>query len=110
VTAGTGYQVELDSYASCTFNHWQDTGNSADPRPFTQANGPMTFVGVYSCTSVAGMTQGPSIGMVLYAIVSEASLPIGFMIAALGSLGLVRIIGALSRNVRGAAWQRHRGM
>jgi cobalamin biosynthesis Mg chelatase CobN len=50
---GDTYGVFLSSFGSCTFSHWKDTGNGADPRTFT-ANGALTLVGVYNCTSNSG--------------------------------------------------------
>lgn len=49
-TAGTQYEIELDSYGSCTFTNWQGTSNSGD-LSFTATSGPQTFVGVYNCTN-----------------------------------------------------------
>ena len=100
VTAGTGYEIQLDSYGSCTFENWQDTGSSVNPRTFTQTAGPMTFVGVYDCTSSGSVAQSPSIGMMMLAIMSQIGIPIGFVVVALGSLGIVRTIQA----VRRGAW------
>lgn len=51
LTAGTTYQVELDSYGSCTFQHWQDTGSTNPLRTYVATSGSQTLVGVYSCTS-----------------------------------------------------------
>ena len=50
ITVGTNYEIELDSYGSCTFSHWQDSGSSVDPRTFTATAGPETFIGVFTCT------------------------------------------------------------
>lgn len=49
LTIGTNYYVEPDSYGSCTFNHWQDTGSTTRDRSFTAAS-TQTFVAVYDCT------------------------------------------------------------
>lgn len=48
-TVGTNYYVEPDSYGTCTFNHWQDTGSTIRDRSFT-AQSSQTFVAVYQCT------------------------------------------------------------
>jgi hypothetical protein len=91
VTAGTNYEITLDSYASCTFEHWQDTGSTTNPRTFTQANGPMTLVGVYDCTSSsASVAQPVSIGLVMSAVMSEFGMPIGFLVLAVGAFAAAR--------------------
>jgi hypothetical protein len=100
VTAGTTYEIQLDSYGSCTFENWQDTGSAVYPRTFTQADGPMTFVGVYDCTSSGSVAQNPSTGIMMLAIMSQIGIPIGFVVVAMGSLAIVRIIQA----VRRGAW------
>ena len=83
VKAGTRYQVELNSYGSCTFTNWQGTTNSGKIA-FTQPNGPLTLVGVYTCTSSGSMAG------LLFAALSQVALPLGFVAAALASLGLAR--------------------
>jgi hypothetical protein len=91
VTAGTNYEIALDSYASCTFEHWQDTGSTTNPRTFTQANGPMTLVGVYDCTSSsASVAQPVSIGLVMSAMTSEFGIPVGFLVLAMGAFAAAR--------------------
>jgi len=50
VTAGTSYELLLDSYAACTFEYWQGTSNSGE-LSFTATNGSLTFIGVYNCTN-----------------------------------------------------------
>jgi hypothetical protein len=49
LTVGTNYYVEPDSYGSCTFNHWQDTGSTVRDRLFT-AQSSETLTAVYQCT------------------------------------------------------------
>ena len=90
LTAGTNYQIVLDSYGACTFNHWQDTGSTANPRTFTAVKGPLTFVGVYTCTSSGSVGQPASLGLVMSAIMSEFGIPMALLAAALGSLAIVR--------------------
>jgi hypothetical protein len=58
LTTGTSYEVELDSYGSCTFEHWQGTTNSGD-LAFT-ASGPQTFVGVFDCSGAAAPAAAKS--------------------------------------------------
>jgi hypothetical protein len=100
VTTGTSYQIQLDSYGSCTFENWQGTGGSVNPLTFTQGDGPMTLVGVYDCTSSSSLAQSPSIGIMMSAIMSQIGIPIGFVVVALGSLAIVRTI----QTVRRGAW------
>jgi hypothetical protein len=90
VVAGTNYQIELDSFGSCTFQHWQDTGSTTNPRSFAQANGPMTFVGIYNCTSGGSVGQPGSIGGLLVAMMSEFAMPVGLLALTIGSLAVVR--------------------
>jgi len=47
--AGMTYIVEADGYASCSFNHWQDTGSTNYQRTFVATNSPQTLTAVYSC-------------------------------------------------------------
>jgi hypothetical protein len=89
VTAGTTYQIELDSYGSCTFQHWQGTTNSGD-YAFTQPNGPLTVVGVYSCTSTGSLGQAPMLGLLFAGIMSQVGLPLGFVGAGLIAYVIVR--------------------
>ena len=45
LNAGQAYQVEADSYGSCTFDHWDDTGATADTRDVSiQADTSLTAV------------------------------------------------------------------
>jgi hypothetical protein len=52
LTPSATYTIELDSYGSCQFSHWQDSGSTTDPRSFV-ATGALTLVGVYDCTGAA---------------------------------------------------------
>jgi hypothetical protein len=86
VTAGERYEIQLDSYGGCTFDHWQATGGStADPLPFTQADGPITFVGVFDCTSSGSLAQTSLIAM-LSGAMAIVPLPVTILAVALGSL------------------------
>ena len=49
--------MELDSYKSCQFSHWQDNGATANERTFT-ASGAQTFVGVYTCSTPTNPAGG----------------------------------------------------
>ena len=94
VTANTNYEMELDSYASCTFSHWQSSGSpTTDPLPFTQPNGPLTLVGVYNCTSGGAVGGGAPASMLalVFALLSQFAMPLGLLAAALGSFAVVRI-------------------
>ena len=92
MTAGTKYEVELDSYGSCTFADWQGTTNSGD-LTFTAASGSQTFVGVYDCTS-AGSFLGPAAPWLIFTgIMGEVGIPVGFIIGALGLFSIGRAIG-----------------
>jgi hypothetical protein len=94
VTAGTKYQVELDSYASCQFQYWQGSGSATDPLPFTQSAGQMTVVGVYDCSSggsVGGGAAGAagglgSIGILLSTLTSDFGMTIALIASALASI------------------------
>jgi hypothetical protein len=92
VTANTNYEIELDGYASCTFNHWQGTGSTTDPLPFTQPNGPLTVVGVFNCTLGGSVGEAPSIGMLLSAIVSQFDTSMALIAAALAALAITRTV------------------
>jgi hypothetical protein len=81
VIAGTNYEIELDGYSTCAFENWQGTTNSGD-MSFTQANGPMTFVGVFDCTSSGAVGLPFPFGLVLSAV-SQLGIPVGFLAAAL---------------------------
>lgn len=56
LNVGSVYSVLLDSYASCTFDHWQDTGSANSERSFTATASSQTFTGVYDCTTAAAQT------------------------------------------------------
>jgi hypothetical protein len=103
VTAGTNYEMELDSYASCTFSHWQSGGSTTDPLPFTQPNGPLTMVGVYNCTSGGAVGGGSPASMLalVFALLSQFAMPLGLLAAALGSFAVVHIktIRVAQRNI-----------
>jgi hypothetical protein len=90
MTAGTKYEIELDSYGSCTFTNWQGTTDSGD-LTFTAASGPQTLVGVYDCTS-AGSLGPASPGMIFAGIMGEVGIPVGFIIGALGLFSIGRAI------------------
>jgi hypothetical protein len=64
LTSGAAYSVQLESYGSCTFSHWQDTASTTDPRTFV-ANGALTLVGVYNCTG-ASPNAAPRIGGLVF--------------------------------------------
>ena len=89
VTAGTSYEIALDSYGSCTFENWQDTGSSVDSRTVT-ASGAQTFVGVYDCTSSGSVGQPLFAALLMTAIAGQAGMPLGFLLAALGLYAIVR--------------------
>jgi hypothetical protein len=89
VTAGTSYEIALDSYGSCTFENWQDTGSSVDSRTVT-ANGAQTFVGVYDCTSSGSVGQPVFAALLMTAIAGQVGMPIGLLLAALGLYAIVR--------------------
>lgn len=45
ITAGQTYQVEADSFGTCTFDHWDDTGATSDTRTISvQADTSLTAV------------------------------------------------------------------
>jgi hypothetical protein len=90
LSAGTEYEIELDSYASCTFSHWQDTGSGVDPRTFAAVNGPQTFVGVYNCTSSGALGSFAFLGMAISSISSELSISLAILVVAIGSFAIVR--------------------
>jgi hypothetical protein len=104
VVANTNYEMELDSYASCTFSHWQSTGSpTANPLPFTQPNGPLTLIGVFNCTSGAAVGGGAPASMLalVFGLLSQFAMPLGLLAAALGSFAVVHIktIRVAQRNV-----------
>jgi hypothetical protein len=104
VTANTNYEMELDSYASCTFSHWQSSGSpTTDPLPFTQPNGPLTLVGVYNCTSGGAVGGGAPASMlaIVFALLSQFAMPLGLLAAALGSFAVVHIktVRVAQRNI-----------
>jgi YVTN family beta-propeller protein len=49
--SGSSYELAADSYGSCTFNHWQVSGDPTGRLVFTAAPSPQTFVAEYSCAS-----------------------------------------------------------
>lgn len=52
---GAEYSVGPEDYGSCSFNYWQDTGNTTQDRSF-YAYGSQTFTAVYNCNSAASVT------------------------------------------------------
>jgi hypothetical protein len=50
LTATSSYYVSPDNYGSCSFSHWQDTGNTTRDRYFT-AYGSQVLTAVYNCSS-----------------------------------------------------------
>jgi hypothetical protein len=55
---GQLYYVEPESYGSCSFNHWQDTGSTVADRSFFASNGsPPLYVAVYQCGSGGGSSN-----------------------------------------------------
>jgi hypothetical protein len=82
LTSGTQYSVELDSYGSCQFSHWQDTSSGSYERSFT-ASGAQTFVGVYTCGSSGAVA--PSLA---------ASLMIGVGEGLVSAITLLLLAGA----------------
>jgi hypothetical protein len=51
--AGTSYNIEADSYGSCTFSKWSN-GATSDPMSFTAAASAETFTAVYNCSGGSG--------------------------------------------------------
>lgn len=49
VTAGVTYVVEADGYATCAFDHWQDTGSTNYQRTFVATSSGESFTAVYTC-------------------------------------------------------------
>jgi hypothetical protein len=75
LTPGSTYTIELDSFGSCTFSHWQDTSSTTDPRSFV-ASGAQTFIGVFDCIGGAEAPAGHANGGD-----SSVVLTIGFLLA-----------------------------
>lgn len=49
VIAGVTYVVEADGYSTCSFNHWQDTGDANYQRTFVANASGESFTAVYAC-------------------------------------------------------------
>jgi hypothetical protein len=88
VTAGTSYQIALESYGSCTFEDWQGTGSSGATT--VTASGAQTLVGVYDCTSSGSVGQPVFAALMMTAVAGQVGIPIGFLLAALGLCAIVR--------------------
>jgi hypothetical protein len=48
-SAGQSYTVQMASFGSCTFSHWNG-GSTKNPRSFTASSSAMTFTAVYNCS------------------------------------------------------------
>jgi hypothetical protein len=110
LTTGTAYSVTLESYGSCTFEHWQDTGSATDPRTFT-ANGALTLVGVYNCIGASPNAAthsnnllGLSGQVVVVSAVIGSTLFVGRSEAEKAGARMFRVASRSLQNLRGSLY------